>query len=122
MHMVNAAALEEWTILSDEVVVSRVLGGQVALFEIQQPGASLSYGRGAIAWRLQVDDAGGRPHERGPFAAFHPASNHFNLKALRDASRRLRRDLLARKLLSSDRESCSPALISRFVPAFLQRR
>jgi RNA polymerase sigma-70 factor (ECF subfamily) len=34
MHMVNAAVLEEWTILSDEAVVSRVLDGQVALFEI----------------------------------------------------------------------------------------
>jgi RNA polymerase sigma-70 factor (ECF subfamily) len=34
MHMVNAAVLEEWMILSDEAVVSRVLDGQVALFEI----------------------------------------------------------------------------------------
>ena len=34
MHIVNAAVLEEWTILSDEAVVSHVLDGQVALFEI----------------------------------------------------------------------------------------
>ena len=34
MHMVNAAVLEEWTILPDEAVVSHVLDGQVALFEI----------------------------------------------------------------------------------------
>lgn len=34
MYMVNAAVLEEWTILPDEAVVSRVLDGQVALFEI----------------------------------------------------------------------------------------
>jgi RNA polymerase sigma-70 factor, ECF subfamily len=34
MHMVNAAVLEDWTILPDEAVVSHVLDGQVALFEI----------------------------------------------------------------------------------------
>ena len=34
MHMVNAAVLEEWTILPDEAVVSHVLDGRVALFEL----------------------------------------------------------------------------------------
>jgi RNA polymerase sigma-70 factor (ECF subfamily) len=34
MHMVNAAVLEEWTVLPDEAVVARILDGQVALFEI----------------------------------------------------------------------------------------
>jgi RNA polymerase sigma-70 factor, ECF subfamily len=34
MHMVSAAVVEEWTILPDEAVVSHVLDGQVALFEI----------------------------------------------------------------------------------------
>lgn len=34
MHMVNAAVLEQWTILPDEAVVSHVLDGRVALFEL----------------------------------------------------------------------------------------
>lgn len=34
MHIVNAAVLEEWTILPDEAVVSHVLDGRVALFEL----------------------------------------------------------------------------------------
>ena len=34
MHMVNAAVLEEWTSLADEAVVSHVLDGRVALFEL----------------------------------------------------------------------------------------
>jgi RNA polymerase sigma-70 factor, ECF subfamily len=34
MHMVNAAVLEGWSVLSDEVVVQRVLEGHVALFEV----------------------------------------------------------------------------------------
>ena len=34
MHMVNGAVLEEWTILPDEAVVSHVLDGRVALFEL----------------------------------------------------------------------------------------
>ena len=34
MHMVNAAVLEEWTSLPDEAVVSHVLDGRVALFEL----------------------------------------------------------------------------------------
>jgi RNA polymerase sigma-70 factor (ECF subfamily) len=34
MHMVNAAVLEDWSILPDEVVVARILDGHVALFEI----------------------------------------------------------------------------------------
>src|SRR5688572_29877416 len=34
MHMVNAAVLDGWTALSDEVVVARILEGHVALFEV----------------------------------------------------------------------------------------
>jgi RNA polymerase sigma-70 factor, ECF subfamily len=34
MHMVSAAVLEQWNGLSDEDVVSQVLGGQTALFEV----------------------------------------------------------------------------------------
>ncbi|HSC27740.1 MAG TPA: RNA polymerase sigma factor [Vicinamibacterales bacterium] len=34
MHLVRAPVLESWTVLSDEQVVSRVLGGQTALFEV----------------------------------------------------------------------------------------
>jgi len=34
MHMVNAAALEKWLILPDQAVVSHVLDGRVALFEL----------------------------------------------------------------------------------------
>lgn len=34
MHMVNAAVLEKWTSLADEAVVSHVLDGRVALFEL----------------------------------------------------------------------------------------
>ena len=34
MHMVNAAVLEGWSVLSDEVVVERILEGHVALFEV----------------------------------------------------------------------------------------
>ena len=34
MHVVNAAVLERWDSLSDEQVVSQVLAGQTALFEI----------------------------------------------------------------------------------------
>ena len=34
MHVVNAALLDKWTALPDEVVVAHVLDGQVALFEI----------------------------------------------------------------------------------------
>ena len=34
MHVVSAAVLEQWTALSDEEVVGRVLQGQTALFEV----------------------------------------------------------------------------------------
>jgi DNA-directed RNA polymerase specialized sigma24 family protein len=34
MHMVNGAVLEKWTSLADEAVVSHVLDGRVALFEL----------------------------------------------------------------------------------------
>ena len=34
MHIVNAAELHEWTMLADEAVVSHVLDGRVALFEL----------------------------------------------------------------------------------------
>jgi RNA polymerase sigma-70 factor (ECF subfamily) len=34
MHMVNAAVLENWTVLPDEVVVARILEGHVSLFEV----------------------------------------------------------------------------------------
>lgn len=34
MHVVNAPVLEGWAVLSDELVVSRVLAGQTALFEV----------------------------------------------------------------------------------------
>jgi RNA polymerase sigma-70 factor (ECF subfamily) len=34
MHMVDAAVLEKWTSLADEAVVSHVLDGRVALFEL----------------------------------------------------------------------------------------
>ena len=34
MHMVNAAVLDNWSVLSDEAVVGRILNGHVALFEI----------------------------------------------------------------------------------------
>lgn len=34
MHIVNAAVLEQWALLTDEEVVARVLEGQTALFEI----------------------------------------------------------------------------------------
>ena len=34
MHVVNAAVLEEWKTLPDEQVVSQVLAGQTALFEV----------------------------------------------------------------------------------------
>ena len=34
MHVVSAPVLEGWTVLSDEQVVSRVLSGQTALFEV----------------------------------------------------------------------------------------
>jgi len=34
MHIVNAAVLDEWTILPDKAVVSHVLDGRVALFEL----------------------------------------------------------------------------------------
>jgi len=34
MHMVNASVLEEWTILPDAAVVSHVLDGRIALFEL----------------------------------------------------------------------------------------
>ena len=34
MHVVSAPVLEGWGVLSDELVVSRVLSGQKALFEV----------------------------------------------------------------------------------------
>jgi RNA polymerase sigma-70 factor (ECF subfamily) len=34
MHVVHASVLEEWGLLSDEQVVSRILSGQTALFEV----------------------------------------------------------------------------------------
>lgn len=34
MHVVNAAVLEQWNALSDEQIVTRVLEGQTALFEV----------------------------------------------------------------------------------------
>jgi RNA polymerase sigma-70 factor (ECF subfamily) len=34
MHVVNAAVLERWSSLSDELVVAQILAGQTALFEI----------------------------------------------------------------------------------------
>lgn len=34
MHIVNAAVLEGWTVLPDEVVVARILEGHVSLFEV----------------------------------------------------------------------------------------
>jgi RNA polymerase sigma-70 factor (ECF subfamily) len=34
MHLVSGAALDRWTALSDEDVVSRVLDGQTALYEV----------------------------------------------------------------------------------------
>lgn len=34
MHMVAARVLQEWSALSDEQVVSRVVAGQTALFEV----------------------------------------------------------------------------------------
>ena len=34
MHVVNASVLEGWGLLSDEQVVSRILSGQTALFEV----------------------------------------------------------------------------------------
>jgi RNA polymerase sigma-70 factor, ECF subfamily len=34
MHLVSAPVIEEWTVLSDEQVVARVLAGQTALFEV----------------------------------------------------------------------------------------
>ncbi len=34
MHMVNAAVLDGWTVLPDEVVVARILEGHVSLFEV----------------------------------------------------------------------------------------
>ena len=34
MHIVSAPVLEGWTLLSDEQVVTRVLAGQTALFEV----------------------------------------------------------------------------------------
>lgn len=34
MHVVNAAVLEQWSGLDDEQVVSQVIGGQTALFEL----------------------------------------------------------------------------------------
>jgi RNA polymerase sigma-70 factor, ECF subfamily len=34
MHVVNAGVLEQWAVLSDEQVVTQVLGGQTALFEV----------------------------------------------------------------------------------------
>lgn len=34
MHMVNAAVLEGWTVLPDEVIVARILEGHLALFEV----------------------------------------------------------------------------------------
>jgi RNA polymerase sigma-70 factor (ECF subfamily) len=34
MHVVHAAVLEGWALLSDEQVVSRILSGQTALFEV----------------------------------------------------------------------------------------
>ena len=34
MHLVSAPVIEEWTVLSDEHVVARVLAGQTALFEV----------------------------------------------------------------------------------------
>ena len=34
MHIVNAAVLEQWSVLTDEQVVARVLTGQTALFEV----------------------------------------------------------------------------------------
>jgi DNA-directed RNA polymerase specialized sigma24 family protein len=34
MHIVNAAVLDEWTILPDNAVVSHVLGGRIALVEM----------------------------------------------------------------------------------------
>ena len=34
MHMVSGAVLERWTGLSDEDIVSRVVQGQTALFEV----------------------------------------------------------------------------------------
>src|SRR6187399_1477870 len=34
MHIVNAPVLEVWAMLSDEQVVTRVLAGQTALFEV----------------------------------------------------------------------------------------
>ena len=34
MYVVNAAVLEQWDALSDEQVVSKVIGGQTALFEV----------------------------------------------------------------------------------------
>lgn len=34
MHMVNAAVLDGWSVLSDEAVVARILDGHVGLFEV----------------------------------------------------------------------------------------
>ena len=34
MHMVSGAMLEKWTSLADDAVVSHVLDGRVALFEL----------------------------------------------------------------------------------------
>lgn len=34
MHMVNAAVLEGWTVLPDEVILARILEGHVSLFEV----------------------------------------------------------------------------------------
>jgi RNA polymerase sigma-70 factor (ECF subfamily) len=34
MHLVSAPVIQEWTVLSDEQVVARVLAGQTALFEV----------------------------------------------------------------------------------------
>ena len=34
MHLVSAPVIQEWTVLSDEQVVARVLSGQTALFEV----------------------------------------------------------------------------------------
>ena len=34
MHVVSALVLQDWAVLSDEQVVSQVLAGQTALFEV----------------------------------------------------------------------------------------
>ena len=60
MHVVNAAVLERWNQLTDEEVVSQVLGGQTALFERER--------KGQVRRRLvqvQIGHADGRRFEKG---------------------------------------------------------